>query len=203
MITTLTLSFQHLKILLVLLVLLGIPVLIINSIIKSRNKENKLISNSNINSMGTDSTTLSIDEETQVNLEKYGKMSEKSNLFIYIMTFSFLMFFTMVYTINSRDNYDLTDTAYLVGTILGGLITFGFYISIFTLLFNPIRRLYKRYLQFSEGTIDVITFKKFKSRSRTNTIILSIICIPLSFGVFGLLMIPHYKFSSNLNKIKF
>lgn len=200
MTTTLALSFQHL---IIVFIILGVPTLIIYLIIKSRNQENKIISNSNINSIGSDNPTLAIDEQISTNLDKYGKMSEKSNLFLYIMTFTFLMFITMVYTINNRSNYDLTDTAYLVGTILGGLITFGLYISIFTLLFNPIRRLYKRYLLFSQGTIDAQTFKKFKSRSRTSTIILSIICIPLSFGVFGLLMIPHYKFSANLNKLKF
>jgi hypothetical protein len=200
MITTLAFSFQHL---IIVFILIGVPALIIYLIAKSRNQENRITSNSSINSIGTDSTTLSIDEETSVNLEKYGKMSEKSNLSLYILTFTFLLFYTMVYTFNSRSNYDLNDGAYLTGTILAGLITFGFYISIFTLLFNPIRRLYKRYLQFSEGSIDTIAFKKLKNRSRTSTIILSIICIPLSFGVFGLLMIPHYKFSSNLNKLKF
>ncbi|AZA82229.1 hypothetical protein C1637_09635 [Chryseobacterium lactis] len=200
MITTLTLSFQHLVI---VFIILGIPTLIIYLIIKSRNNDKKLMLTSEVNTIGTDNPTLNIDEETNTNLEKYGKISEKSNLFLYILTFTFLLFFTMVYTINKRGNYDLTDGAYLAGTILAGLITFGFYITIFTLLFNPIRKLYKRYLQFSEGTIDAPAFKKFKNRSRTNTVILSIICIPLSFGVFGLLMIPHYKFLSNLNKLTF
>jgi hypothetical protein len=200
MTTTLALSFQHLVI---VFIILGVPTLIIYLIIKSRNNENKLILTSDINTIGADNPTLNIDEETNVNLEKYGKMSEKANLFLYILTITFLLFFTMVYTINNRGNYDLTDGAYLAGTILAGLTTFGFYITIFTLLFNPIRRLYKRYVLFSQGTIDAPTFKKFKSRSRTSTIILTIICIPLSFGVFGLLMIPHYKFSSNLNKLKF
>jgi len=200
MITTLALSFQHL---IIVFIILGVPTLIIYLIIKSRSNDKKLIMTSDINTIGTDNQVLNINEETSNNLEKYGKMSEKSNLFLYILTFTFLLFFTIVYTINNRSNYDLTDGAYLAGTILAGLTTFGFYITIFTLLFNPIRKLYKRYLQFSEGTIDISAFKKFKSRSRTSTIILSVICIPLSFGVFGLLMIPHYKFSSNLNKLTF
>jgi len=199
MITTLALSFQHL---IILIIILGIPALLIYFLVKSRQQDKKLILNGEISSIGANNTFSSLDEPTRQKLEKFGKMSEKTNLILFILTFVFLALFTTVYTINDRSTLELTDKAYLVGAILAGLTTFLFYISIFTLMFSPIRKLYKRYLMYNQGSIDNYTFKKFKSRSRTWTIILSIIFIPLSFGIFGLLMIPHYIFSSTLNKTK-
>ncbi|MEG1590586.1 hypothetical protein [Chryseobacterium sp.] len=200
MITTLALSFQHL---IILIIILGIPALLVYFLVKSRQQDKKLILNGEISNIGAKNTSSSLDEPTRQKLEKFGKMSEKTNLILFILTFIFLALFTTLYTINSRSILEVTDGAYLVGAILAGLTTFLFYISIFTLMFNPIRKLYKRYLMYNQGSIDEYTFNKFKSRSKIWTIILSIICIPLSFGIFGLLMIPHYIFSSTLNKVKF
>ena len=203
MITTLAISFQHLFIVLIILgLLVGLPAYLILKVQKSNKEEKQLLSNFEINTIGDESITNgTVDEDLMKKIEKYGNISDKANLILYIITFIFLAVCSAISTVNNRTSYKLDDTAYLLGTILGGTIRFLFYISIFTLMFNPIRRLYKRYRLFSNGSIDAVTFKKFKKRSKVWTIILSIICIPLSLGIFGLLLIPHYIFSSNLKKI--
>lgn len=203
MITTLAISFQHTLITLILLfILLGIPIFLIYSARKSKKDENRFLSNSQIDTIGNEKLVFNVDEKTKEKLEKYGGLSEKTNLILYILTFIFLAIYTTFYILNNRNQDRLTDNVYLIGSIVAIIITFVFYISIFTLLFNPIRRLYRRYLLFTQGTINAVTFKKYKNRSKTWTIILSVICIPLSFGIFGLLMIPHYIFLTSLNRIK-
>lgn len=203
MITTLAISFQHTLITLILLsILVGIPIFLIYSVRKSKKDETRLLSNRQIDTIGNEKLVFKIDEDTKEKLEKYGVLSEKTNLILYILTFIFLAIYTTFYILNNRNQERLTDSVYLIGSVVAIIITFVFYIFIFTLLFNPIRRLYRRYLLFTQGIINAVTFKKYRNRSKTWTIILSVICIPLSFGIFGLLMIPHYIFSSNVNKLK-
>lgn len=194
MITTLAVSYQHLITLVIILFIISLPIYFL---VKSKKNNDEKVSIDEINNLGSENLRY-FDERYKQKLERNGKISEKTNLITYILTVLFLIIYTIFYTLKNRSFENLNDSAYLVGTILAIIITSTFYISIFTLLFNPIRKLYKRFIQYNDGIVSNLTFKKYIKRSMMCSIILSVFTI----GIFGLFLIPHYIFLSDLKKIK-
>lgn len=214
--STLAISFQHLFIVLIILgLLVGLPTYLILKVQKSNKKEKQLLSNLEINDIGTEEQfSLNLDEATEKKLKKYGSISQKLNILIYISVLLMLAFLSLLSS--SKNIQSNSEGAEMFGAIIGAITGFIILATLFTFMFNPIKRLYKRYLLFSTGSIDYITFTKYKSSSKLWTIIFSIISILLvnSIGmiispmysllgvfVFILVMLPHYIFSSTLKKI--
>lgn len=218
MITTLAISFQHLFIVLIILgLLVGLPTYLILKAQKSNRKEEQLLSNLEINDIGTEEQfRLNLDEATEKKLKKYGSISQKLNLLIYISALLILAFLSLLSS--SKNIQNNSGGAEMFVAVIGAVVAFIILGALFTLMFNPIKKLYKRYLLFSAGSIDYLTFTKFKKSNKIWTIIFSIISVLIlnsigylisespiyslmGIGLFILVMLPHYIFSSNLKKI--
>jgi len=216
--TTLAISFQHLFIVLIILgLLVALPAYLILKVQKSNRKEEQLLSNLKINDIGTEEQfSLNLDEDTEKKLKKYGSISQKLNLLIYISALLILAFLSLISS--SKNIQNNSGGAEMFGAVIGAIVAFIILGVPFTLMFNPIKKLYKRYLLFSTGSIDYLTFTKFKKSSKIWTVIFSIISVLilnsigylisespifslLGIALFILLMLPHYIFSSNLKKI--
>lgn len=215
MITTLALSFQHLLIVVIIFVILGLPIYFIIKALKSSKKKEQLLSQIEINNLGSEEPPRrEIAEEILKKLEKYGSISQKLNLLIYISVLLMLAFLSLLSS--SKNIQGNSGVAEMFGAVIGAIIGFIILAALFTLMFNPIRRLYKRYLLFLTGSIDHIAFNKYKNSNKVWTIVFSIISVLLVnsigmiispiYSIFGiivfiLLMLPHYIFSSILKKV--
>lgn len=198
MITTLAISFQHI---LIVLIVLSLPASLIYLLFKSRKNDDQLHSTSEIGSIGKMDVSQNLNEQESEKLEKMGRTSEKTNLILYVFTCIFIFVISSANIASKRNIERFDDWAYLTGTIVAIVFASILNILIFTLLFNPLRKLNKRFLLFNDGRIDRGTFNKLRNRTKTHTIIVSVIGVPLTLGIFGLFLIPHYKFLSNLKKL--
>ncbi|MEG2307669.1 hypothetical protein [Chryseobacterium sp.] len=148
MMTTLAISFQHLFIVLILLgLLVGLPTYFILKVQKSSKREKQLLSNIEINNIGAGEVfSLNLDADTEKKLEKYGSISQKLNLVIYISVLLMLAFLSLLSS--SKNIQSNSGGAEMFGAIIGAIIAFIILAALFTLMFNPIRRLYKRYWMY-------------------------------------------------------
>lgn len=194
MITILAVSLHHF---ITFFIIIVIPVTGIYLMIKSRKnfKESSYIED--IENIGKESPFITDDKYKQ-KLKSIGAFSERVNLVTYVLFSLLLTIYTVIYILGNRDTDKLDDGAYLIGAIIAIITTLIFFITIFTLLFNPIKRLNKRYIQYTKGLIDKSKFKKSVSKSKVTSIILTVI----SFGILGIFLVPHFIFLSKLNKVQ-
>lgn len=188
----------------ILLILIGIPAFYIFLIIKRNKKEKKQTLASANKIIHYDENIKNLQENNDLmfitDITKSGKITKYSNLIVIIFVLLLLLFGAfLTVSKDASPNITQSDANMKLGVAI--FITL-FYSIIFYSIFQPVKKMYSRFLNYSKGKIHSTQFRKYLKTCTRNSMILSIFFVPLSFGIFAILMIPQYTLQSKLKKIK-